>query len=90
MSNRTFACLRCRKLQRKDQSLKVFNCPICGEQCERVPWKLRVPAPSKVKQWDRFWQQYLFECRQIAEFEANPHIKELHLTLLNQVRTRDR
>ena len=88
MSNRSFACLACRKLQRKPQSLPAFRCPHCGADCIRVHWKLHVPAPRKRRKWDAFWKQYLLELHMIEEFKASPHIAEIRLPLLNQCWTR--
>lgn len=85
MSNRTFACLHCRKLQRRNQHVAAFFCPLCGRESIRVHWKLHVPAPRKVKKWNTFWDRYLSELRQIEEFKSNPSIPEIRLPLLNQV-----
>ena len=90
MSNRTFACLSCRKLQRKPQSIASFSCPHCGNECIRVHWKLHVPAPKKLRKWDKFWQQYLFELRQIDQFRGGDGPDEIYLPLLNQRYTRPR
>ena len=90
MSNRTFACLSCRKLQRKSQNVASFNCPHCGSECVRVHWKLHVPAPRKLRKWDKFWQQYLLELRQIDLFRAGDGPEEIYLPLLNQRYTRKR
>jgi len=84
MSNRTFACLRCRRLQRKDQSTSVFRCPLCGEESIRVHWKLHVPAPRKVRKWNSFWDRYLSELRQLEQFRLDPSMTDLYLPLLNQ------
>ena len=84
MSNRIFACLGCRKLQRRDQQTEQFFYPICGVESVRVPWKLHVPPPRKLRKWDAFWKQYLLEMRQLAEFKANKNIAELYLPLHNQ------
>ena len=89
MSNRTFVCLSCKKLNRKDQSVKTFYCPICHKECIQVHKKLHVPAPKKKKKWDKFWSQYLYELRQIEEFNGNKNIKRIELPLLNQVHIRD-
>lgn len=84
MSNRTFACLSCRKLQRKPQSVMSFACPHCGADCIRVHWKLHVPAPRKARKWDKFWNQYLLELRLIEQHRAGVGPDELYLPLLNQ------
>ncbi|WP_206862420.1 hypothetical protein [Lysobacter changpingensis] len=84
MSNRTFACLRCRKLQRKPVSLATFNCPQCHAECICVHWKLHVPAPRKRRKWDRFWAQYLLELRMIEQFRDGQLGDEMYLPLLNQ------
>lgn len=85
MSNRTFACLYRRKLQRNDQNIKAFFFPLCGHESVCVHWKLHVSPPKKVKKWNLFWDRYLHELRQIEEFMHNPHIVEIRLSLLNQV-----
>ena len=84
MSNRTFACLHCRKLQRKPTSLANFACPVCQSDCVRVHGKLQVPAPRKRKKWDAFWQQYLIELHQLEVFRAGHGPGIIELTLLNQ------
>ena len=84
MSNRTFVCLSCKKLQRKAQSLESFACPHCERDCIRVHWKLHVPSPRRVRKWDKFWAQYLLELRQLEEYKRNPSIPELTLPLLSQ------
>jgi hypothetical protein len=88
MSNRTFVCLACRKLQRKPQGIDSFSCPHCKAECIRVHWKLHVPAPRKKRKWDKFWQQYLLELRQIEEFNSRTTPEVLYLPLLNQRRVR--
>jgi hypothetical protein len=85
MSNRTFACLECRKLQRRSQHAEAFFCPICAKESIRVPWKLHVPSPRKVKKWNAFWTQYLLEMRQREEFMANKNVSELYLPLQNKL-----
>jgi DNA-directed RNA polymerase subunit RPC12/RpoP len=84
VSNRTFACLRCRKLQRKPMSLRAFACPHCHSECVCVHWKLHVPAPRKRRKWDRFWAQYLLELRTIEQFRQGLLGNEVYLPLLNQ------
>ena len=84
MSNRTFACPACRKLQRKSQSLGAFACPACGQDCVRVDWKLHVPAPRKLRKWNRFWDRYLSELRQIRALRDGVGPAEVYCRLLNQ------
>lgn len=89
MSNRTFACLSCRKLQRKPQSVASFACPRCEIACIRVHWKLHVPAPRKARKWDKFWEQYLLELRLIEQHQSGVGPDALYLPLLNQRWVRD-
>ncbi|MEO8672876.1 MAG: hypothetical protein ABI411_16270 [Tahibacter sp.] len=84
MSNRTFACLVCKKLQRKPRALDVFLCPVCKFECIRVHAKLHVPATRKLKKWNTFWAQYLTERSQLAEFHAGRGPAEICLPLLSQ------
>lgn len=84
MSNRTFACLGCRKLQRRDQHTEHFFCPICADESVRVPWKLHVPSSRKVRKWNNFWARYFLEMRSLEEFKANKNIPEVYLPLQNQ------
>lgn len=84
MSNRTWVCLRCRKAQRKDQSIREVLCPQCKGPCEYVHWKIRVPSPKRVRAWNAFWKTYLAEKALLAEFEKNPTMKQAKLVLLNQ------
>jgi hypothetical protein len=88
MSNRTFACLHCRKLQRKPSVTPSVCCPHCGRECLCVHWKLHVPAPRKKRKWEKFWQQYLLELRLIEQFEGGAGPDTLYLPLLNQYRVR--
>jgi DNA-directed RNA polymerase subunit RPC12/RpoP len=84
MSNRTFACLTCRKLQRKPQSMATFACPHCRGDCIRVHWKLHVPAPKKRRKWNAFWAQYQLELRHLERFHAGLGPAVLELSLLSQ------
>ncbi len=84
MSNRTFACLNCRKLQRRPQKIASVLCPLCRNECICVHWKLHVPAPRKRRKWNKFWTQYLLELRQIEGFRAGDGPDEMYLPLLNQ------
>jgi len=84
MSNRTWVCLDCRKSFRRYQGVQDVICSVCGRPCEYVDWKLHIPSPKKVKEWDAFWTQYLFEKRAILRFEADTNVREITLPLLNQ------
>lgn len=88
MSNRTWVCLPCEKSYRRAQSVAVVTCALCGEPCEYVHWKLHIPSPRSTKAWRTFWDQYRFEKRELARFEADPNVKEVVLPLLNQVHRR--
>jgi squalene cyclase len=49
-----------------------------------VDWKLHIPSPTKRKEWDAFWTQYLFEKRETARFHADPRVEQVELPLLNR------
>lgn len=61
MSNRTWACVPCCKSYRRVQSVAAVACPHCHEPCEYLDWKMRVPSPRKVKEWEGFWVAYRAE-----------------------------
>jgi hypothetical protein len=89
VSNQTFACLHCRKLWRRPKYIvKEFTCTHCGATCIAVHWKLHVPAPGKVREWNKFWEQYLLELRLIEQHTAGIGPDEVDLPLLNQKLTR--
>ena len=88
MSNRTWVCVDCGKSYRRDQTVGAVTCSICGQACEYVHWKLHIPSPAKEKEWQLFWCTYRREKRLLEEFERDPSIKQLTLTLLNQSWTR--
>jgi hypothetical protein len=48
-----------------------------------VDWKIRIPSPKRRKQWDAFWDQYLFEKRELSRFKASKSPEEIRLPLLN-------
>ena len=88
MSNRTWVCVDCGKSYRRDHAVGAVACSICGQECEYVHWKLHIPSPAKKKEWQLFWCTYRREKRLMEEFQRDPSIKRLTLTLLNQTWTR--
>ena len=84
MSNRTFACVDCGKSYRRAATTKLVKCPLCGQECERVHWKLHIPSPAKKKEWTAFWTKYRREKRLLDQFQRDPRVKEITLDLLNQ------
>jgi hypothetical protein len=90
MSNRTWVCLDCRKSFRRNQTASAVACAQCGRACEYVHWKLHIPSPSKRKEWEAFWTQYLFEKREIRRFQEDDSVEDVTLPLLNQRLTRRR
>ena len=84
MSNRTWACIGCGKSYRRNQKVESVKCTICGELCEFVHWKIRIPSPSKQKEWSRFWNTYRLEKRLLEQWLADESIKVISLDILNQ------
>jgi len=69
MSSRTHVCVKCEKSYRRDQKIESIKCPTCGDKCEYVDKKIRIPSPKKKKEWRIFWEQYRKEIRLIEEFK---------------------
>ncbi|MBK8036736.1 MAG: hypothetical protein IPK22_06305 [Verrucomicrobiaceae bacterium] len=84
MSHRTWVCLSCQKSYRRVQTISNVSCALCGQACEYVHWKLHIPSPKKTREWKEFWTQYLHEKNLIAQFHADPTLKQIDLPLLNQ------
>lgn len=83
MSNRTWACVDCGKTYRRDQHVESVRCALCGKDCEYVHWKIRVPSPSRPKEWHAFWSLYRKEKAVLESHFQNPGIERLTLDLLN-------
>jgi len=84
MSNRTWACISCRKKYRRIQSSdRPVICAICRNECEYVHWKVRVPSPKNEKEWRRFWSIYLSEKQALVKFYNDELIEEITLDILN-------
>ena len=88
MSNRTWACVDCGKSYRRVSTAKVVKCAGCGQDCEKVHWKIRIPSPSKKKEWAAFWTAYRREKGLLEQFQRDPRIKEITLEILTQRWTR--
>lgn len=85
MSNRTWACVSCRKSFRRDQSVPAVACPHCHQVCEAVHTKMRVPSPRRVKAWDAFWDAYRAEKALLAAHSRGELREKVNLPLLNMV-----
>jgi hypothetical protein len=84
MSNRTWACIECKQKYRRDQNAeKAVKCAICGNVCEQVHWKIRVPSPKKDREWKKFWSVYLKEKEQLDKFYNNQLVEEVVLDIHN-------
>ncbi len=83
MSNRTWACIDCGKTFRREQTVETVQCPHCGEPCEFVHWKIRIPSPKNRKEWDTFWEQYRNEKRQLEAFHDGTLKTPVTLRILN-------
>lgn len=90
MSKRTWVCVDCGKSYRREQGVgAAVKCPICGQSCEYVEWKIHIPSPRNRKEWARFWDAYRREKRLSDQFHRDPSIKDLYLPLLNRHMRRD-
>lgn len=85
MSNRTWACVPCRKSYRRAQSVEAVVCAECHQPCEAVPWKLRVPSPRRDKEWEAFWAAYRAEKALLEAYRRGELRETLTLPLLNMV-----
>jgi DNA-directed RNA polymerase subunit RPC12/RpoP len=85
VSNRTWTCVPCRKSFRRDQSVAAVACPHCHQPCEYVHWKMRVPSPRRVKEWEAFWAAYRAEKALLAAHHRGELRELVELPLLNMV-----
>jgi hypothetical protein len=84
MGNRTWACVDCGKTYRRDQSFDgPVKCAICGDDCEYVHWKIRVPSPKNPKEWKRFWQLYREEKRELERWYRDGSVTAITLDILS-------
>jgi DNA-directed RNA polymerase subunit RPC12/RpoP len=61
VSNRTWACVKCGKTYRRPLETMQVRCAGCGDACERIPTKIRVPSPANRSKWNQFWREYHHE-----------------------------
>ena len=85
MSNRTWTCVPCRKSYRRVQSLEAVACPHCHRSCEYVHWKMRVPSPRRLKEWEAFWAAYRAEKALLAAHHRGELREAVELPLLRMV-----
>lgn len=84
MSNRTWACVDCKQKYRRDQNaLRVVKCAVCGNECEKVGWKIRVPSPRSDRKWKQFWQAYFREKELIIAAKNSQLFEAVYLPLHN-------
>jgi hypothetical protein len=77
MGKRTWACVPCRKMYRRKQSLTSVECPNCLGPCDCVDSYLRIPSPKQTKLWDEFWVDYKAQKEaQKALLEASHRVAE--------------
>lgn len=84
MSSQTWACVACGKLYRRAHEIAApVKCAGCGEPCEYVHRKMRVPSPKKAKQWRQFWALYLQEKAELERCFRDGTVEVVELDLLN-------
>lgn len=77
MGKRTWACIPCRKLYRRKQSLTSVECPNCHAPCDCVGPYDRIPSPKQTKEWDGFWVKYKAQKEaENALLEASHRVEE--------------
>lgn len=86
MSQRTWACVPCRKSYRRPWNVPAFACPSCKASCEFVHWKVRIPSPRRPRAWRRFWDEYraekaLLDRHRRGELREGVLLKILNLSL---------
>jgi hypothetical protein len=59
------------------------TCAVCGEPCEFVHWKIRVPSPAKRRDWDRFWAEYRTEKELLSRFHRGELREPATFRILN-------
>ena len=84
MSNRTWACVQCRKSYRRVQTISSVACPECHQSCEQVEWKMRIPSPDNHKEWGEFWSAYRAEKALEAAYLQGELHESVYLPLLNR------
>jgi DNA-directed RNA polymerase subunit RPC12/RpoP len=82
MSQRTWVCVPCRKSYRRSQEVQLVRCPTCGEECEYVHWKIRIPSPRRPKRWAEFWAKYRAEKALLDAFHRGELRERVRLELL--------
>lgn len=85
MSNRTWACVDCRKSYRRSQDAEAPVCAVCRRPCEHVEWKVRIPSPRRTREWDEFWTEYRAE-QKLMELHSRGELQhDVKLRILNRV-----
>jgi len=92
--NRVWSCISCRKSYRRS-AVPAFVCPICHQQCQRVPPGIRVPTPKRVKAWNEFWTQYkaeksLLDTYSRGELREKVKLEIFDIELKGKLRTKRR
>jgi hypothetical protein len=82
VSNRTWVCIKCGKTYRRAEGTLQVRCAGCGDACESIPTKIRVPSPVNRLRWEQFWREYPEEVRIFREWKSGKLKQDVRLPIL--------
>ncbi|MEQ8768066.1 MAG: hypothetical protein RL885_29450 [Planctomycetota bacterium] len=79
MSRSNWACFHCREALRRETSLEEpVACPSCGDPCQRLGTRYRVPPRDDGRGWARLKETWQARTRSGAESSARERVRRIH------------